>query len=654
MRIWFSNLKLEWKLRIAFGTILALCIAILASSLTGISRTQAGVNVLSGHALTGEMALSEFRAAVAQFRILEYRVVGIGGKSGQALAKEAEQYVKRADDKLEEFSKLTSDPQEKQLTEAVRGAWSKHVGIWNANRKDLELLGNGSGFKLVEDLTVASYRQELTPAIQKLDEWFAAFGTRTAQEAAETATTTTKTVVTVGLIALLAAVLLARLLSTSITLPLAAISNRMQSIRDNCALGLRDALNGMAQGDLTLTVNPVTQPINNVTKDEIGVISQVFDETLGRIKEAIESYNEARSALSDLIHHVANNSDLVASTSQTLASAAEESSAASAEIAEGSQKLATAASVSADAMQKVAGYIQSVSSGSERQRVLIGNIGESIAQSSQGILRVSESAKNMSSIAADGNRAVSETMSAMDRVRKEVEQSTVSVRELDIHGQEIGKIVETIDRIAEQTNLLALNAAIEAARAGDAGRGFSVVADEVRKLAEQSNASTQQISSLIATVRKTVAETVTAIERAQVEVKEGSRKSELAGQSLNQIIEAANSVSQQNEAVAALSEGVTRAMVEVADAVTQNTDSARLTLSAGSEVQQSIEGVASFSEESAAAAEQMTSTIHEVGHAATELANMSQQLQLIIKKFKIEDQHTTRPLRLVDGMKAAA
>lgn len=57
----------------------------------------------------------------------------------------------------------------------------------------------------------------------------------------------------------------------------------------------------------------------------------------------------------------------------------------------------------------------------------------------------------------------------------------------------IDKFLNEIDGISEQTNLLALNAAIEAARAGDAGRGFSVVADEVRSLSLRSNGFSRQI-----------------------------------------------------------------------------------------------------------------------------------------------------------------
>lgn len=109
--------------------------------------------------------------------------------------------------------------------------------------------------------------------------------------------------------------------------------------------------------------------------------------------------------------------------------------------------------------------------------------------------------------ASSVNQYTTESATALDDMEvklREVEASlTQAVNEMSTLSDQthsIGKLTSTVNEISEQTNLLALNAAIEAARAGDAGRGFSVVADEVRKLAGRSAEAADEINGIVSNI----------------------------------------------------------------------------------------------------------------------------------------------------------
>jgi methyl-accepting chemotaxis protein len=78
-----------------------------------------------------------------------------------------------------------------------------------------------------------------------------------------------------------------------------------------------------------------------------------------------------------------------------------------------------------------------------------------------------------------------------------IDSVTTTMAEINESSKQIDSIVAVINDISFQTNLLALNAAVEAARAGEAGRGFAVVASEVRNLAHKTADSSKSIKEIV-------------------------------------------------------------------------------------------------------------------------------------------------------------
>ena len=111
-----------------------------------------------------------------------------------------------------------------------------------------------------------------------------------------------------------------------------------------------------------------------------------------------------------------------------------------------------------------------------------------------------------------------------------VTKMVVTMKQMEASSHQIVDIIKVIDAIAFQTNILALNASVEAARAGDHGLGFAVVAAEVRTLANRSASAAMDIKALIeASVQRAAA---------------GSQLAEIAGRSMQRIVDSSSTLSQ--------------------------------------------------------------------------------------------------------------
>ena len=227
----------------------------------------------------------------------------------------------------------------------------------------------------------------------------------------------------------------------------------------------------------------------------------------------------------DLVGDMVGNIDRVISsfqsTVQGMADTASQVHRVASEVKEGVGNVRESARVQSDATATAAAGIEQITV----------SIGEVAAHA--GSTR--EAAAQASALSEEGARLSAQACSTILSLADTVKGSAVQVERLGQQSEEISRITSVIKGIADQTNLLALNAAIEAARAGDAGRGFSVVADEVRKLAESTAKATGEIAAMTQSVQHETGKAVDSMRHGAQQVERGVQLVQEAQNALQEI-----------------------------------------------------------------------------------------------------------------------
>jgi methyl-accepting chemotaxis protein len=223
--------------------------------------------------------------------------------------------------------------------------------------------------------------------------------------------------------------------------------------------------------------------------------------------------------------------------------------------------------------QILAATARQIQMGNEQDAVVtettatVNEVRATVTETAERAQSVAETAQLSVDISRSGTGSVQETVSAMETIRRRVEDIADNILELSEHTQQIGEIIATVNNLADQSRMLALNASVEAARAGEEGKGFAVVAMEVRNLADQNRDATVQVREILGEIQRATNSAVMVTEEGSKGVDAGQTKVNNAGEAIKELSKAIEDAAMAAMQIAASTRQQTIGMDQLTDAM---------------------------------------------------------------------------------------